>query len=243
MTKEVAKKTEQFLQDRPEWMGDESKGNEDVKSDDLAIPRLSIAQDLSPHIKPSKPEYIEGCKAGMCFNSATGQLYGQSTMVVPVLFRKEHIIWRDRKKGGGFEGSYHTIREANHALSQLENPHDCAIVDTAVHFCLLVGADGSTEQVVMSMSKSQMKPSRAWNTKIVSIGGNRWSKVYTVSVVGDSNKNGDEYYNWRIDPIGYVSQALNKAASSFYDSLKDGEVKVNYTDEKVGFEEDDDAEF
>lgn len=219
---------------RPSFMKDDSsRGNESVTSKDMAIPRISIIQDLSPQHKKTKPEYIEGAEPRMLFNTATGTLYGHDILAVPVLFRVEWILWKDIDSGGGFLGSYSTEAEAAAAKSELpeDEQRNVEVVDTAQHFILIVGEDGeSLEQAVISMSKSQMKVSRKWNTMITSAGGDRFERIYKMEVVEDQNKQGQEYYNWKPTQLGYVTEDMYKTAERMYDAVKSGAMDVKRDD-------------
>lgn len=222
--KAVATVEENFPTERPEWMGDTNRGNEGVTVDDMTIPRLSIIQDLSPQHKKSKPEYIEGAEPRMVFNTVTQELYGDVVLIVPVMFRKEWVIWKDIDLGGGFKGAYPTESEANAALSELEDSSQCEVVDTAQHFVLVVDADTMTtwSEAVISMNKSQMKPSRQLNSIINGQGGDRWERMFRLEVVEAQNAAGQEYYNWKPKQMGYVSESIFKAAEKLYDAVKAG---------------------
>lgn len=234
--KAVATQVDNFPTTRPEWMGNTNRGNEGVSSEDMTIPRISIIQDLSPQHKKSKPEYIEGASTKMAFNTATQQLYGESLHVVPVLFRKEYVIWKDIEKGGGFRGAFPSMDAARKELAEMDDAGDCEIQDTHQHFVLVV-EEGSTlenpitHQAVISMSKSQCKPSRQWNTMIQNSGGDRWERMYDLNVVDAQNAAGQDYYNWQVKQNGYVSQAMFDEAEKLYEAVRSGAMDVKRDEE------------
>ena len=246
---QVAKKEETslVLDDRPDWMKDGNRGSEEVSSNDITLPRLQIIQDLSPQHKKSKPEYIEGAEVGDFFNTASNELYKSLVNVIPVYFRTEYVIWKDQAAGGGFFGAFDTESEAVKELRNIieggEKKDDFEIVDTAVHYVILV-KEGSTaaepimEQAVISMSKSQQKVSRNWNTMIKMAGGDRFSRLYTLSTVEDQNKAGQEYINWKVKPLGFVSKPMYEFGEQTYESVKSGAVKAGHGQEAKA---DDDA--
>lgn len=239
---EVAKKEESMeemfaLAARPDFLGAGNRGSEEMDMSDITIPRLSIIQDLSPQGKKSKPEYIDGAEIGDIFNTVTKELFRGDLMFIPVYFRKEYIVWKDRKKGGGFFGSFATEQEAIAALPDLEgNANDYEVVDTHAHFALLV-KPGSTkdkpilEEVVISMSKSQNKVSRELNTMVKMGGGDRFSRIYKLAAREEQNKNGDSYQNYVVKPFGYVSEAMYKRAEETYEAISSGSRKVDYAEE------------
>jgi hypothetical protein len=61
-------------------------GLENARPEDFQIPRLQIAQALSPQLLRSKPEYIPGLMVGQFFNTVTQEVYGDSVKVIPVKF-------------------------------------------------------------------------------------------------------------------------------------------------------------
>jgi hypothetical protein len=72
--------------------GGDTRGAENISREDLRIPRLSLAQALSPQLKKSDPKYIEGLKAGDVFNSITGFNYGTDPIEV-VIVRADKAKW------------------------------------------------------------------------------------------------------------------------------------------------------
>lgn len=237
--KEVMKKSELVSDQRPDWMkNDSSRGSEEVTSNDVTLPRLQIIQDLSKQHKKNKEEYIEGAEVGDFFNTATQQLYKESTLIVPVYFRTEWIIWKDQEAGGGFFGAYPNEREAkaelpNAVKSGGGTPEQYEIVDTDVHFVLLVNEQDPTdvEQVVISMAKSQKKVSRNLNTMAKIAGGDRFSRMYRLATFTDKNKAGQEFMNWAVKPVGWVNEDLYRAAEATYEAIRAGERGVDYGSE------------
>lgn len=248
MSKEIAKKGElSFGTEVPEWMDTSSSlGSEEVSSNDITLPRLSIIQDLSPQHKKKNDEYIQGAEVGDFFNTVSNELFKGAIYIIPCYFIVEHVIWKKAEKGGGFFGSYPT---AAAAASELPNivaqdggrPEDYEIVDTHVHYVVLL-KEGSTqanpimEQAVISMSKSQNKVSRSFNTMIKMAGGDRFSRVYSLSVITDSNKAGQEYMNWKVSPAGFVSEIMYDFAKQTYESIKAGQVKAGHEQEQTSTE-------
>lgn len=105
-TREPASLT-QMLGDENSWLArDDEKfegtgiGTEDIGIDDVRLPRLAIAQGLSPQIAGDMP--IEGLKLYDLFNDLTNQVYGRGPMYfVPVRRDVRYIEFRPREEGGG----------------------------------------------------------------------------------------------------------------------------------------------
>ena len=220
--KEIAEIT-QFSETMPAYMqNDTMRGSENVGSEDLTIPRLSLIQDLSPQRKKSEPEYIEGAEEGMYFNSVSSELYGDSVIFVPVFFAKEWNIWKMMDAGGGFAGSFDSEKAAQDKWNEEGyDPDEYEIVDTAQHFGLIVHED-HIEEIVISMAKSKMKVNRALNSMIRLNGGDRFSRAFKITSVVDENNVGQKYYNIKMSPLGFVSEEVYKKAEELYDSVASG---------------------
>lgn len=218
-----------FLQGK---MGDD-RGNEGVSAADLVVPRIDLVQGLSAARKKSDPNYIDGAEEGMLYNNVTRELYGTSITVCPVYFRKEHLLWRDVKLGGGFGGAFPDENSANAARNAQEKPNEWGVVDTNVHFVLVVHADGSTEEAVLSMAKTKSKASRLWNSLVRINGGPRFSRIYTVSGVPEQNKAGQEYHTLQVKNAGFVTEEVFARAESVYELVKSGRASADYSTESV----------
>jgi hypothetical protein len=239
MARQIAKKDEstsmtEFNNEKPDYVGDETRGQEGVGVDDVTIPRIGILQDLSPQIKKTKPEYIEGAEAGLLFNNITSQVYGKSIVIIPVIFRKEWIIWRDRDSGGGFRGAYASESEAAEAMSKLEDAAMCEVKDTGQHFVLIVDSSCThenqlIEEAVISLSGGTMAASRQLNSLAKIAGGDRFSRAYRAEAVLVDGAKG-EYYSIKFHPLGYVSENLYKAGETMYEAIKAGSKDVSRSD-------------
>jgi len=205
----------------------QGRGSEEVKSSDMVLPRLEIVQALSP-IKEMNPDAREG----MLFNSVTGELLGDSVFFVPVYFRMEYLIWKDQDQGGGFFGSFPTLEQAEERkateVGNGENPEYIEIVDTPVHYGLIITPDGQKEQIVISMAKTKAKVSRKWNAIIQIAGGDRFSRVYKISAFTDENKKGQKFKNFVVQPAGFPPKAIYEECERVYQSFRSGEVVADH---------------
>lgn len=213
-----------FLKDK---MGDD-RGNEGVSSADVTVPRLDLCQSLSECRKKNSPEYIPGIEEGQLYNNITREIYGDSVLIVPVAFKKEFLLWRDQKLGGGFGGSFDSMEAAIAGLAAQEKPDEYEIVDTPQHFVLLVNAEtGKATEAVISMAKSKAKVSRKFNSLIRMNEGPRFSRIYRCKGVSDQNNAGQDYYNIAIENVGYVTADLFKRAEGLYELIQAGAVQAD----------------
>lgn len=219
-----------FSDEVPDFLKNQTtaRGSENVGADDLVIPRLELVQDLSPCRKKQDPNYIDGIEEGMLYNNVTRQNYGMETLVIPVFFRKEWLIWKNRDAGGGFRGAFNIETEAKIAMAELDDGDECEVVDTAQHFCLLIQPEnGKVEEIVVSMNKSKMKVSRKWNSLIRMNGGDSFSRIYRIGTVSEKNNKNQDYYNFVVSPAGFPSKELYDRAEKLYDAIASGTVQID----------------
>jgi len=233
MAKNAVAKVEQDLvvSEMPDWMkdmGEDTRGNEGITKDDLVIPRLGLIQAISPEIDKNDPLFLEGAEQGMLFNTLTKALYDE-VLVIPLMFEKQFLLWKDRKKGGGFGGQFASEEEAAQALEGMEESQYWEILDTPTHLCLVV-SDGKPYEIAIPMPKSKAKVSRQWNSVIRLNGGPRFSRVYKIKSVNDKNSVGEKFMNLQVVPAGFPSQDLFKLAESIYTEIASGEKKYKVDD-------------
>lgn len=194
-------------------------GNENVSSQDMTIPRLDVIQQLSPQLDPSNSKFIEGAKLGHVFNSLSGDLYTHC-FVVNLHFDTKWQVFKKRKFGGGFEGSFLTEAEALAHLDSNSLPRDqYDVAETAIHKCLLLDENGNPDQpVLIYMSGSKMKVSKDWNSaiRLKDPRADRFASVWTLSSAGEKNKQGQPYQNFKVDFAGWAGEALYEAAKGAY---------------------------
>ena len=199
-----------------------NRGNENVKSEDLQLPRIDVLQALSPQVNKKKDEYIDGAEVGMLFNTLTGELYREGVHVTPVTFAKRFLVWVNRKldSEGGLRGVFDTAEEAEEFMNEQPDEDKLELVPTAEHLMLL---DDGTE-VIVSMAKSKMKVSRKFNSLVRLQGGDRFSKRYKITTVDDKSAQG-EFQNISLSPDGYPSEEVYLKAEALYTAISTGAIK------------------
>ncbi|QPB11426.1 hypothetical protein [Providencia phage Kokobel2] len=231
-----------FSADVPDFLKDkidDDRGNEGVGSEDMTVPRLELVQSLSAVRKKNDPAYIEGIQEGDLYNNITREIYGQEVFFVPVAFKKEYLLWRDQKLGGGFGGAFEDSQEAAAVKMGQEKPEEWEVVDTNQHFGLLISPEsGQIIEAVVSMAKSKAKVSRHFNSLVRLNGGARFSRIYRIRGIQDQNQQGQDFYNIAIDNIGYVNEDLYKRAESFYELLQSGKVTADRSYEEATSSDD-----
>lgn len=63
----------------------DTRGSENITADELKIPRVLLAQALSPQLIEGDGSYIEGLKLGDAFNSVSREIYGKGPFEIIVV--------------------------------------------------------------------------------------------------------------------------------------------------------------
>ena len=190
---------------------DAAQGLENVKTENLALPILKLLQNGSGEAQKRNQNYVEGAEPGMFLNTVTKKVYdgGKGIEVVPCYYKLEYQEWADFGTGSGrpeniFDASSDILSKTTKdpgGKDRLENGN--YILTVGQHFVLIV--DGEiTEPALISMSSSQGKVSRKWNSMMASItleGKNgpftpaTYSHKYVLSSVLNSGK-GNQWYGY-----------------------------------------------
>jgi len=174
---------------------------------------------MNNEVDPNHSEHIDGAKEGDFINTVTGENYGSSMYVVNVHFKEEFVVWRKREEGGGLVGNFPTRKEAEQYLEDntLEiEKHD--ITQTQIH--TLLRLDDKTSEIsdipfLFDCASSKLKVSREWNTKIMKQGGDRFSFLWKMSSVPQSNAKGS-WVNIDIGGVDWLKDEIYQQVKAFY---------------------------
>ncbi len=227
---------------------DAGGGLANVKTEDMAVPRLAIVHELSAICNKQDPAYDETASAGMILENVSNTLYDgdEGILLVLVAYRRAHLEWypRNSKAGQGFvrdHGVGGEILSACHKdekTGAMMTPNGTEIVVTAEYFALLVDeATGSFEQVLVPMAKTQFSKSKKLLTMAQTLIAPESGKpaplfyrAYRFSTVPESNDKG-HWYGWKITASTNTLNLKNgediyMAARNFRRNIESGNVKV-----------------
>lgn len=221
-------------------------GNENVGMEDSTVPRLDIVQSLSPCAIKGTEEYIPGAEPGLLMNSVSRQLYGTEVYVIFAAYEVEFLLWRSRKTHtGGFFGKFKTKPEAAEALSKLDPVQEAPGVDifrTPQHYGLILDFSDKenvkAEPIHVSMGGlTKIKVSKRLNTLIKMIGQSRYTMLFRLFTVLETNKKNEKYQNFDFEHVGYVTEEMSLEGKKIYDMMEEGKLKTS-----VDFDEQESKE-
>lgn len=216
-------------------------GLEDMEQGDMVLPRLAIAQTLSPALKKSGPKYIQGLEEGMLFNTVTRKIYGESVVVVPLLFSKMRIKFKPIAQGGGI-----VCQSLNGINGGVLHPEGCDTCEFSKfgsdgkapecfkffnYACIL--PDEGNDLLAVSMKSTAVAVAKQWNSMMRLTNKPAFAKSYSISSVPES-KNGNDYHQFKVEPVkGFVPEEIFKFGNSLYEQLKSQGIKVDLEDEDL----------
>ena len=213
---------------------DAEKGFENVRQESLALPILKLLQNSSGEAQKRNQNYVEGAEPGMLLNTVTKRLYNGDTgiNVIPCYYKLEYQEWTDFGTGSGRpeqiygddsdiiskttkDGGKDRLSNGNYILTVHQN------------YVLIVG-DDAVETALISMSSSQGKISRKWQSLQMSqtmtdANGTytpaSFSHIYNLSSVLNTGK-GNQWYGYAVKTVGPVTDPnLYQRAKDFHLSL------------------------
>lgn len=178
--KKTSKKTDVAKKDSTEmamYEGmDQSDGGgfENADGDSFSVPFIKVLQKLSPQVDEDHDDFMEGAKAGMLFNTVTGELFPDGVRVIPCHYVRTFLEWVPRNNGGGLENVF----EADAGVKLLASckrdeetnrdilPNGNELQDTRVHYILVETESGEFTPAIISLSRTQTKSSKDWMSKM-----------------------------------------------------------------------------
>lgn len=234
MENNVATKKEGGLPSTALYEGDAHAGFENVKTSSLALPILKLMQNGSGEAQKRNQNYVEGAEPGMLLNTVTKKLYNGANgiEVIPCHYKLEYQEWADFGTGSGrpeniYDADSDILSKTKNEMGKDRLDNGNYILTVGQHYVLVIDGN-STENALISMSSSQGKISRKWNSMMMSItfdGKNgpytppSFSHKYRLTSVLNSGK-GNQWYGYNVTKVGPVEEpSLYERAKKFYTSL------------------------
>lgn len=162
-------------------------GTEGIEPDQIRLPRLAIAQGLSPQMIPSESSFIKGLVLGDMFNDVTNEIYGAGPLtLVPIGRRVVRIEFdpNDKKVPIDMEvpaGDPRLSWTASTPGGKKDTPPRATEYFEFV--CLLLRPSKAPEVIMVSIkatNKYQRKASKDWLTFISMRGAAIYRGLYTI---------------------------------------------------------------
>ena len=215
---------------------DAGAGLENVTQEDLVIPRLKLAQALSPQVQKHEGAFIEGISVGDIFNTVSNEFWSgeKGITVVPVAYKRVFLEWGP-ERGGGLIATYDdpAILQQCTKNERYQDilPNGNQIQTTANHYVIHI-TDTGYNPVMLAMTGTQLKKSKRWNSMMASLkikGADgrlftpaTFSHKYKLTAVPESNDSGS-WFGWNVTNLG----VLEDKEVDIYTSAKEFGSTVN----------------
>lgn len=209
-----------------------NRGNENVGKEDIQVPRIKLFQLISDEVKKSNSAYIEGAEAGMMYNATTGVMTDE-LYVMNIAYERRWNLWRTRKAGGGLIGSFDSETEARAALTEAAEAEHInlddtdrvnetfELIDTPEHACLIIDpTTGECTPAIIDMPSTKQKVSRKWNTQLQGMQGDRFAHMFSIKSVMETNRRGEDYFNYTVESVGFADEVRYEKAVEFYEGMQ-----------------------
>jgi len=200
------------------------RGADNITSDDIRLPRLSLAQALSPEVLRGDPKRIDGLESGDIFSNLLQTNYKNGPVNVVVVRRENpramEFYPKNSKEGQGVKDRNVPLDDPRCKFGKDGTPPVATIFHEYVAF------DAETkEPFILSFKSTSSGAARALNTFLSLRKGPAFATTFKIS---SASKQFDEgpCYVFTVQPGGPVDKATYDYAAEMFDSLKGREVQA-----------------
>lgn len=218
----------------PEFMrGDLGAGRENIRQQDIEVPRLKLIQGISPELQ----EYNE-LRAGNFLHTASEVIFDEPFLAVPIFMDVRYMLWRPRDDGGGIlaradDGEHwspanteftvkldrkdggktvtwstkRTVRESGLAewgSMDQDNPKSPPAATLMYNFLLAFPEMPELMPAVMTFQRSSVRMGRKFNSKLVSTRDPIFGLVFRIGSFIDTNGQGQDFFNIQTSGYGKI---------------------------------------
>lgn len=231
---------------RPNWMGERKV--EAAGENEIELPRLAIAQGLSPEITPDSSVYIDGLKLFDMFNTLFSTNYGREPIrFIPIGHSTaRRIEFRPRKEGGGIIDMNVPPGDSRMNWTRDESGKD--IPPRATKFIefvvLLFRPNHDPEPIVISIkatNKFNTRTAKRLDAFIDMRQDEAIKGLYKISSKSEKNDKG-AFGVFVVENAGWVQdERMYKAAKKFRDSLEGKTITVQRDETETESVAEDDS--
>jgi hypothetical protein len=210
-----------------------AEGTEDITKDDMRMPRIGLAQGISPEVMDeNNPRFIPELKIGHMFNSVDKRIYGKGPLEFQIIRRDppRYIEFRPRKEGGGVIDP--NVPPNDPRTRFTKGPDGASVQPVATKFfdyiIRVLYTDREPELVALSFKGIMLKDAMAFNTAIKARNAPVYAGKYTLTTVMDKNAKGtyaifkvinSETLDANTSKKGWVSRQLFEEGKLLFDAL------------------------
>jgi len=222
------------------------RGAEGITADDIRLPRLVVAQALSPEVQRNDPKRIEGLEAGDIFSNLLQTNYKSGPVEVVVVRREapRAVEFWPRKGKPGYVAGQEGIKDRNVPLTDAR----CKFAEdgtppVATIYHEYVAFDVNTrEPYILSFKGTSSGAAKALNTFLSLRKGPAFATTFKVSASPKTFAEGVAYV-FTVQPGRAVDKETYDFAAALYEDFKDRAVSDEGIDGEGAAKDDKDVPF
>jgi hypothetical protein len=220
----LVKTQSQALEPAPDFLQDDRTGTENIGQDDIQMPRLAVAQQMSPQIDEEKDNFIEGLKKGELFNSVSEKIYGKGPVKFIILRsdKPRYVEFIPRTEGGGIRDFNVPANDPRTKFGADGKPP----IATKFYDFIVMLPDYDNELIGLSFKGTSIRTAKLLNTMVLARKKAIYAGVYTVTTASKSNAKGT-FYIYEVQNAGWVSHDQFVEAKKLHEALSGKEVKFD----------------
>lgn len=197
----------------------DNRGTENIRPGDLRLPRVKLAQALSPELDEGNPQYIDGLKMGNFFNSLTRANYGREFEFTVIRVETPRgVEFISLEDGGGVKDIDVPLDDPRMQFTFDEETGKRVKPIATIFYDYVAILLPSKEPVQLSFKSSGIGAALDLNSLIKYRQQASFAGRYQLSSDLKAGKVG-KYAVPSVTPVGFVTEAEYNFASSLYDSI------------------------
>jgi hypothetical protein len=225
--------------ERPAWLKkDDTRGTEHLTKADIQMPRLALAQGLSPQIADGDPQQIPDLKVGMLFNSLTKEVLGKGPLEFTII-RADPPRWVEffpRTEGGGVK-DIDVPSDDPRTQFTTENgksipPAATQFYDFVIMFLPLKSGDPMSNIIALSFKSTGLKAARQLNGLMQLRNAPSFAGKYVLTTGMQRNSKGT-FAVYQVANAGWVDEETGKLAEQMFEALKNKDIKIDRDEDHI----------
>lgn len=204
------------------------EGTEHITKDDLQMPRLALAQSMSPQCQEGGPKHVDGLKMGMMFNNLTEEIYGKGPIefIIVRADKPRGIEFNPIEDGGGIKDFDVPVDDP-----RMKFGPDGQKPTATKFYDYVVVLYPSMEVIALSFKGTGLKVARTLNGLIKLRRLPIYAGKYQLSTAIETNKMGT-YAVFAVKNAGHVpDEETYNFCEAVYQDIKDKVITIERTDE------------
>jgi hypothetical protein len=192
------------------------RGKEDIDSRDVMLPRLALAQAMTPQTKRGNKAQIEGLLEGHIFNTLTEENFQDQVGIIVLKLNKTAHVFDEQGKVIERDVPWDDPR-----CEFTEGPNGERIqpaADRCYDFLVYTPQAESVKVAILRMKRTQIKVARRLNTLMQLTPGASWNAIYPVTTVVDTAGT-NQFYNFKIGMGKKTTPEQRAAAEALFNTF------------------------